>query len=282
MGCPGAGNDVVSLFCFSWMGTMYAVGELVDEGRMVGRFARSRSADRNGLNMTFDARNITTISFDMDDTLWDFQAAMERALAITLERLQTMAPGDAAQSLTVQRMMEIRDEVADELGEGTATQEEIRYTSMVRTVEHIGFRARGAAEELYRLYWKARIAGARPYDDVSGVLQELKGRFRLGIISNGNNTPQMVGMDDVFDFIVFAHECGCPKADPRIFEFALAKFGDEPDQVMHVGDNLRSDVLGANNYGAISVWLNRDGVANETGMVPDLEIRGLAELRHIL
>ena len=137
-----------------------------------------------------DQRNITTITFDMDDTLWDFQSAMERALELTLEQLRVMAPGDAALKLTVQQMMDIRDEVASELGEGATTQEEIRYTAMVRTVEHVGFRARGAAEELYRLYWEARVAGARPYDDVAGVLAALRSRFRLGIISNGNNTPK--------------------------------------------------------------------------------------------
>ena len=229
-----------------------------------------------------DQRKITTITFDMDDTLWDFQSAMARALAVTLERLRVMAPGDAARKLTVQQMMEIRDEVAAELGEGATTQEEIRYTAMVRTLEYVGFRARGAAEELYRLYWEARVAGARPYDDVAGVLAALKDRFRLGIISNGNNTPQMVGLDDVFDFTVFAHECGFPKPDPRIFKFALAKFGDQPACVAHVGDSLPSDVLGANNYGMLSVWLNRDGVANETGIVPHREIRDLTELPTLL
>ncbi len=234
------------------------------------------------LEMLTTQRNITTITFDMDDTLWDFQAAMERALELTLERLRVMAPGDAARKLNVQKMMEIRDEVASELGEGATTQEEIRYTAMVKTVEHVEFSARGAAEELYRLYWEARVAGARPYDDVAGVLEALQGRFRLGIISNGNNTPQMVGLDDVFDFTVFAHECGFPKPDPRIFEFAFARSGDRPDSVMHVGDSLQSDVLGANNYGMLSVWLNRDGIANETGIMPHREIKNLTELLTLL
>ena len=83
-------------------------------------------------------------------------------------------------------------------------------------------------------------------------------------------------------FTVFAHDCGFPKPDPRIFEFALAKFGDKPESVAHVGDSLQSDVRGANDYGMVSVWLNREGVVNETGIVPHWEIRGLAELLEIV
>ena len=49
-----------------------------------------------------------------------------------------------------------------------------------------------------------------------------------------------------------------------------------------MGDNLRSDVLGANNYGITSVWLNRDGSANETDITPDVEIRSLTELLDII
>ena len=229
-----------------------------------------------------DQRDITTITFDMDDTLWDFRTAMEDALAITLERLRQMAPGDAAQRLTVQRMMDIRDEVASELGEGAATQEEIRYTSMVRTVELIGFRARGAAEELYRLYWTARLDGAKPFEDAPAVVEALGSRYRIGIISNGNNRPNDVGLDDIFDFTVFAHQCGLPKPDPRIFEFALAKFGGKPNEVVHVGDSLESDVQGANNHGMVSVWLNRNDVVNGTDITPDFEIEDLTQLLDLL
>ena len=226
--------------------------------------------------------NIDTITFDMDDTLWDFQSAMERALEITLERLRVIVPSHRAELLTVQDMMDIRDGVADELGEGAARQEEIRYKSMARTLEYVGSDDAGAVDELYQLYWEARIAGARPFDDAPAVLDALKDRFRLGIISNGNNTPQMVGLDDVFQFTVFAHECGYPKPDRRIFEFALGESRAEGRRVAHVGDNLGSDVLGANNYGLLSVWLNRNGSDNDTQIVPAAEIRSLTELLDIL
>ena len=225
-----------------------------------------------------DLRNITTITFDMDDTLWDFQSAMEYALAITLQRLRSILPGDPTAGLTVQRMMDIRDGVALEMGEGTVRQEEIRYAAMVKTLELLGSVDRGIADELFSIYMEARLAGAKPFDDVPDVLDALKNRYRLGIISNGNNTPQAVGLDDVFDFTVFAHDCGFPKPDPRIFEYALAIFGDEPQHVAHVGDSLPSDVQGANNHGMLSVWLNRATAANGTGIAPQREIRGLAEL----
>ena len=225
-----------------------------------------------------DLRNITTITFDMDDTLWDFQSAMKYALAITLQRLRSILPGDPTAGLTVQRMMDIRDGVALEMGEGTVRQEEIRYAAMVKTLELLGSADRVIADELFSIYMEARLAGAKPFDDVPDVLDALKNRYRLGIISNGNNTPQAVGLDDVFDFTVFAHDCGFPKPDPRIFEYALAIFGDEPQHVAHVGDSLPSDVQGANNHGMLSVWLNRATAANGTGIAPQREIRGLAEL----
>jgi len=45
---------------------------------------------------------------------------------------------------------------------------------------------------------------------------------------------------------------------------------------------LASDVQGANAVGAVSVWLNREGVPNTTGIQPDLEVRSLLELVDLL
>ena len=221
---------------------------------------------------------ITTISFDGDGTLWDFQSAMENALEVTLRQIRLVVSNDAAQQLTVQQMIDMREVVAQELGEATVGLEEVRYTAFLRTLESVGAPDQAVAEQLYRCYMDARFSGTKPYPDIASSLRELKTRYRIGLISNGNSYPESSGLPDTFDFTVFAHECGFPKPDRRIFEFALFRSGCQPEEVLHVGDSLENDVFGANNSGLRSVWLNRKHSRNETGITPDLEVSNLFDL----
>ena len=52
--------------------------------------------------------------------------------------------------------------------------------------------------------------------------------------------------------------------------------------MLHVGDSLVNDVAGAQNVGISAVWLNREGVTNDTGIRPDYEISSLIEITTIL
>ena len=52
--------------------------------------------------------------------------------------------------------------------------------------------------------------------------------------------------------------------------------------MLHVGDSLKNDVFGAKNVGAPSVWLNREGVPNDTETQPDYEVTSLAEIPAIV
>ena len=229
-----------------------------------------------------DLSKIKTISFDGDGTLWDFESVMQSALELTLKHLRLLVENDQAQQLTVQKMVDIRDSVASELGEANVPLEQIRYAGFVRTLEYIGSPSEAIAEELHQLYMEARIAGISPYPDVPAVLNELKSRYQIGMISNGNTLPERGGLPNIFQFTVFANECGFAKPDPRIFEFALARIAARPEHVLHVGDSLHSDVYGANNFGLHSVWLNRDGVTNDTEIAPDREVRDFHELLALL
>lgn len=232
--------------------------------------------------ITQTLKNIKVISLDVDDTLWDFESAMTSALGLTLERIRLTVPTEAAMRLTVDEMKAIRDDVSEQMGGDAIGVEKIRRAAFIKTLETIGHPDRELATGLYHLYTEARFSNVSPFADVPCALTQLESRFQLGVISNGNTHPTRLGLPNAFDFVVFAADCGVTKPDPRIFELALSQSGHKPEEVLHVGDSLESDVAGANNSGLQSAWLNRNNATNTTKITPDLEVPDLQHLANLL
>ncbi len=229
-----------------------------------------------------DAKRIKAISFDGDETLWDFQKVMRHSLAIVLGELRHRVHGEAAAGLTVDKMIDIRNAVAAELKGKTVNLEEIRLQAFKRTVEHIGRADDALAAELNALYVKHRFEDIELYPDVIPALDLLRRDYTIGLLSNGNGYPEQCGLPDRFSFVVFSQDVGVEKPDPAIFLVACRQAGCAPAELMHVGDSLASDVAGANAAGATSVWLNREARPNNSGILPDHEIHSLTELADIV
>jgi len=226
--------------------------------------------------------DVKAISFDGDGTLWDFEAAMRQALSVALAELRRRLPGPRSGGLTVDRMIGIRNRVADELRLQGVTHEEIRLRAFERTVALVAGRERGLAEDLYALYMRHRFEGIALYPDVIPTLDALRGDLTIGFLSNGNSYPDRCGLEGHFDFVVLSQEVGVAKPDVGFFRIACERAGCTPGELVHVGDSLEEDVVGANGVGATSVWLNREGRDNDSEIVPDYEIRSLSYVADIL
>jgi len=225
-----------------------------------------------------EARQITAISFDGDATLWDFERVMRHSLSITLEELRRHVRGGAVAEFTVDTMIDIRNAVANELKGRTVNLEEVRLQAFKRTLEFVGCATDSLAANLNALYLKHRFEDIELYPDVIDVLDFLASRFTLGLISNGNGYPERCGLPDRFSFVVFSQDVGVEKPNPAIFATACSKAGCTPAELLHVGDSLKTDVAGANSFGAVSVWLNRNCIENSTDIKPDYEIQSLTDL----
>jgi HAD superfamily hydrolase (TIGR01509 family) len=221
---------------------------------------------------------IRAISFDGDDTLWDFQSVMRSSLGHALEELRRHVRSAEAEALTIERAIEIREGVFEELRDSAVRLEEVRRLAFIRLLESIGHPDTALAERLNALYMHHRFADITLYPDVLPTLAALGSRYTLGLISNGNTYPQRIGLEGRFRFVIFAQDVGAAKPDARPFHAALGQLGLAPHELLHVGDSLRTDVAGARGVGALSVWLNREGRAGEMGIEADYEVRTLGEL----
>jgi putative hydrolase of the HAD superfamily len=220
---------------------------------------------------------ICAISFDADGTLWDFEKVMRHSLAFAREDL-LRATGLEPDALSIEAMIEIRNRTAEELRGRVTNLEAVRLEAFRRTLASVGYPDDALAERLNAVYLRHRFEDAELFDDVLPTLDALQGRFRLGIVSNGNSYPERCGLGGRFEFVVLSQDHGVEKPDPRLFEVALRLVGCAPGQLLHVGDSYASDVVGARLAGVRSVWLNRDGSEHAGGVQPDFEIRDLREL----
>jgi putative hydrolase of the HAD superfamily len=105
------------------------------------------------------------------------------------------------------------------------------------------------------------------FPDVIEGLDRLRAMgFVVGVISNMNSGSDRLladmGLTDHVDFAITSGETGVEKPDRRIFEAALVKSGVEADEAAVVGDQLESDIFGAENAGMRPILIDRyDGHA---------------------
>ena len=227
-----------------------------------------------------DLSRITTISFDVDGTLWDFEGLSRRALQGALGELAKIDPA-AAGRLNVERLVALRNEIHTRLLGSVTDLDGVRGQSMREALREAGRPDDELASYMAQVYFRRRDELRAMFPDARPTLERLAPAYKLGLLSNGNSRASALGIDDLMSFEVFSQDHGgVEKPDPRLFEVALREAGCEPGQLLHVGDWHETDVAGALAVGAQAVLLSRNGASPATVDVP--EIRSLAELPPLL
>jgi HAD superfamily hydrolase (TIGR01509 family) len=109
------------------------------------------------------------------------------------------------------------------------------------------------------------------------VLERLKGRYRIGLISNSDvhRLFELLKLDDCFASFTDSRHCGFEKPDRRIFECALAELGATPEESLYVGDIYSIDFIGAQSAGMSAVLFDIAGAYRDTAYP---RVESLAEL----
>jgi len=226
---------------------------------------------------------VKALSFDLDDTLYpnnDVIAAAERAMQQRLQQLKPDLPHNDPQYWWQQRKLlaaqdaEIRHDVS-----------RWRLLAVEQGLVAQGLSSCEAGEvaELALGAFLQERTNISVSAEIKQLLATLASRFPLVAITNGNADVQRMGLASSFQFALRAGPDGRMKPYPDLFQHAADRLNLKPSQILHIGDHVRSDVLGALNAGCQAAWLNpanspQPQSAKPPLVLPHLELSDLQQL----
>jgi putative hydrolase of the HAD superfamily len=99
------------------------------------------------------------------------------------------------------------------------------------------------------------------YPEVPGVLEQLRPRFQLALISNFDGRLRFIlqhlGISKFFRHVFISSELGADKPDPEIYRRAVSLMKLHPNEILHVGDDPQRDWEAAAAAGLSVFRLNR-------------------------
>ncbi|WP_127848276.1 YjjG family noncanonical pyrimidine nucleotidase [Lacticaseibacillus hulanensis] len=226
---------------------------------------------------------MTTLIFDLDDTILDFTASEEKGLSGVFADFGIT---DNEQTRTTYKRVNSSLWAALERGELTRAQLlDIRFERFAEAIHKPDLDAH-AAEKEYRQFLN------NGFDEVPGaksLLQHLRGAgYRVLAGTNGNAATQHnrllhSHLGPLFDGVYMSEEIGYDKPDPRFFDaiFKREPQIDRQDTIM-IGDGLNSDIRGGVNYHLQTIWVNRKHQTNLTELTPTHEVNSLTQLGDLL
>ena len=223
--------------------------------------------------MSFPVRAIT---LDLDDTLWPFAPIGARIDQVLHDWMQVHSPV-TAQRFDVAGMRELRERSFVENPHLHHDLSALRRLTLQQALALSGGDP-ALVEPAYEVFYAARNQ-VECYPDALDALARIAARVPVAAVSNGNADLARIGLDHHFAFQLGSREHGAAKPQASIFHAACQRLGVPPHEVLHVGDHIEMDVLGALDAGLRACWINRiESVWPHEHAVPDLEFATLTGL----
>jgi len=189
--------------------------------------------------MSFPLRAIT---LDLDDTLWPFAPIGARIDQVLHDWMRVHSPR-TAERFPVAAMRELRERSFAENPHLHHDLSALRRLTLQQALAESGADPE-LLEPAYEVFYAARNQ-VQCYPDALDALARIAAKVPVAAVSNGNADLQRIGLSQHFVFQLGSREHGAAKPDASIFHAACARLGAAPGEVLHVGDHIEMDVLGA-------------------------------------
>lgn len=248
-------------------------------------------------------QGVRAVVFDLDDTLCAYWDACKSALHETFTRfpVEDQTPKRMMQHWAASFQVFGRDLKAGgwydtylKTGEPTRTEQ------MRLTLERVGIEDLALAKQLSATYAELRNQDLRLFDDALEVLDDLKAKYPLGMITNGPADIQRQEVNTLklapyFQSILIEGEQGLGKPHEEVFRRSEKELGASAEGMVMVGNSYNHDIKASMAAGWRAIWIRRPSdvppSAGEDGKPeekpagdpdPHAIIHGLSELKTLL
>lgn len=223
----------------------------------------------------------TTLLFDVDDTLLDFQKTEERALNELFAEQGIMLTPEVKTSYKA-----LNHHLWQEFEKGNMTREEVTGNRFGLLFQQFGQTVDGPQMEArYRHYLNQGhdlVAGSRE------LIHSLAPKADLYIVTNGVSQTQYQRLTDAellpyFKKIFVSEDVGAQKPMKEFFDYVFDRIPElDREKTVIIGDSLTSDIQGGNQAGIDTIWFNKSQLPESEKITPTYRIDSLAEIYTIL
>lgn len=225
------------------------------------------------------------IFFDLDHTLWDFEANSRQTLADLYESMELAPKGVYDFDLFHKNYLVHNDKLWDRYRKGYVKVDELRWKRMWLTLLDFKIADEKLAREMGALFLDLLPARRILFPYAKEILDYLTAKqYRLHLITNGFEKTQHSklknsGLDHYFIEVITSEGSNSLKPHKEIFDYAFQKTGAVAANSIMIGDSPDVDILGAMNAGMDQVYVNHTGL--ETELKPTYTVYSLKELEAI-
>lgn len=231
--------------------------------------------------------DVELISFDLDNTLYDYENVYRIAINEVFKLLIAEHPKlDLEELNSTYQYLKLQ---AEKLAfRENKTSLEYRKERLGALLMKFDIQEPDLLDKIVQVYSDNFKKNLRSFPDVQEVLEYLFDRYNLSVISEGpadmqDKTLKILELKKYYKYEFYSSETGLIKKDGSLFEFALKTTGVKSEHVIHIGDSQARDINGAKLVGMNVIWLNPGGLSLQSDILkPDFQITSLGALLEIL
>lgn len=222
---------------------------------------------------------IKAVLIDIDDTIFDFEKCSKNAFKKTLKKLDL-----SYKEKDFSYFNKVNDILWTKQKLGNINIEEVFIERSNMMSKYFGL---DIEKEIFNnLFVEFLYDEIEMIDEVEGLLSYLSDKYQIFAASNGVydmqvNRIKKSNLDKYFKDIFVSDKIGFEKPDKRFFQkiMNITKFSN--DDLIMIGDSIKSDIIGAKNSNIKSIYFNKENKKNSDKNFT-YQVKNLSEIKKIL